>query len=285
MGDEIQKYTFTAEEYQEYYKHLQQETDELKHWFENGAFATDSAMCGIEQEAWIVNHSFYPAPENQFLLDQEQSELLSPELAKFNIELNVTPQKLAGNGLSKMQQELTSLWKKCETTLEQKQLRMEMIGILPTIRDKELVTANMSQMNRYQALNEQVLIGRKGKPLRLDIVGTEHLTSVHEDVMLESAATSFQIHRQIPHNNSARYYNVSLVLSAAMVAVSANSPFLFSKQLWEETRIPLFEQAVDIGGYGDAALGPVKRVSFGTGYIKHNVFECFKENLTVTFHS
>lgn len=279
MGDEIRSSIFSDEDYQEYFANLSIETDLLKSWFENKAFAKDEAMCGIEQEAWIVNQKYYPAPENQFLLDTMNSDLLSPELAQFNIELNVTPRHLTSDGLSKLHDELVGLWKRCEKALEEKQLRMQMIGILPTVRDQELIISNMSSLNRYLALNEQVIKSRQGKPMHLDIVGEEHLRSVHSDVMLESAATSFQIHRQVPFDKAVRYYNAAIFLSAPMVAIGANSPFLFGKNLWHETRIPLFEQAVEVGGYGHAFAGPIRRVSFGNGYAKKSLFECFKENL------
>lgn len=279
MGDEIRSSRFLDEDYQAYFEKLNQETQLLTEWFQNGAFSDDNAMCGIEQEAWIINDEFYPSPDNQFLLDAMQNELLSPELAKFNIELNVTPQRLTEKGLSTMHKELLNLWQQCDATFQQKNLHMQMIGILPTVRDQELVVDNMSQLNRYYALNEQVMKSRAGKPLCLDIVGVEHLRSVHSDVMLESAATSFQIHRQVPFNQSVRYYNASIFLSAPLVAIGANSPFLFFKNLWDETRIPLFEQAVEVGGYGHASAGPIRRVSFGSGYVRNSLLECFTENL------
>jgi len=279
MGEEILSSQFTDADYETYYHKLDQETEVLRSMFDNQQFNQSSAMCGIEQEAWITNKTHYPMPENQYLLDQMQSDLLSPELALFNIELNTTPQHLASQGLSNMHRELSSLWQECEEKLQQKKLLLHMVGILPTVRDDELILENMSRMNRYQALNEQVLKSRKGKPLKLNIVGKEHLKSEHLDVMLESAATSFQIHRQVPAELSARYYNAAILISGFMVALSANSPFLFGRQLWDETRIPLFEQAVEVGGYGDAAHGPIRRVTFGSDYAKNSVFECFEENL------
>jgi len=279
MGDEICNCHFSDHDYGQYYRRLKEETKQLGLLFAENKLSSLSNYCGLEQEAWILDACNFPVPENRFLLESLNHELLSPELAQFNIELNVTPQLLAKNGLSKMQTELESLWQMCESVLQRKQLHMEMIGILPTVRDEELVVANMSAMNRYRSLNEQVLNSRDGQPLSLDIVGVEHLQSKHADVMLESAATSLQLHRQINARSSARYYNAAIIVSAITVAVGANSPYLFAKKLWEETRIPLFEQAVEVGGYGHAKNGPVRRVSFGTGYAKQTIFECFEENL------
>jgi hypothetical protein len=154
-----------------------------------------------------------------------------------------------------------------------------MIGILPSVQQDQLVLSNMSRMQRYRALNEQVLRLRQGKPLNLDIVGREHLSTTHHDVMLESATTSFQIHLLVSPQDSVNFYNASQIASALLVAVSANSPYLFGYDLWDESRIPLFEQAVEVGGYEGAVFGPTKRVSFGSGYARESLFECFTENI------
>jgi len=97
--------------------------------------------------------------------------------------------------------------------------------------------------------------------------------------MLESATTSFQIHIQLPFDIAHHFYNASIITSAPIVALCANSPYLFGKDLWNESRIPLFEQAIETGGFNGAAQGPIRRVSFGTGYARHSIMECFTENL------
>jgi hypothetical protein len=147
------------------------------------------------------------------------------------------------------------------------------IGTLPTVTDQLLSLKNMSSSLRYRALNEQVLRLRQGRPIRLEIEGRERLTTEHVDVMLEAGTTSFQIHLQVPCSEAARFYNASLILSAPLVAVAANSPLLFGRILWDETRIPLFEQAIDVGG------GRFPRVTFGSGYAESSLEECFIENL------
>jgi hypothetical protein len=153
------------------------------------------------------------------------------------------------------------------------------IGILPTLRDTHLNLRFMSPLKRYRALNEQVLRSRNWRPLSLNIVGKQRLRSVHSDVMLESAATSFQIHMQAPCGLAHQIYNAAIAASAPMMAACANSPYLFTHDLWDETRIPLFEQSVEIGGYDGVAHGPLRRVSFGSGYARNSIIECFEENL------
>ena len=153
------------------------------------------------------------------------------------------------------------------------------IGILPTLDEQHLTLDNISRMKRYYALNEQVLRHHQGKAFDFKLSGRQSLQSHYQNVMLEAASTSLQIHLQIPQTMAVRYYNASILLSAITVAVGANSPYLFGKDLWAETRIPVFEQAVNIGGFGGAYKGPVHRVSFGTGFARDSLMECFTENL------
>jgi hypothetical protein len=198
-----------------------------------------------------------------------------PELSKFNVELNGTPQPLAGRALRQLEEELTATWRHCVQVAHELEGQLVMIGILPTIRQRDLTLENISPLNRYFALNDQVLRSRGGRPIRLDIVGRERLSLTHDDVMLEAATTSFQVHLQAPAGEAGRYFNASSILSAPMVALSANSPFLFGKHLWDETRIPLFEQSVDMG---DEAQPERRRVTFGSGYLEDNPLQCYLEN-------
>lgn len=279
MGEEIQYSRFNKTDYQQFISHLKDETEILKRWFDEQAFSTSSLMAGYELETWLIDHSGHPVAINESFLEKANNPLLSPELAKFNVELNVDPEQLSHNVLSSFESKLDRLWQQCSTTAASLDANILGIGILPTLQDSDLTLKNISLLDRYKALNEQVLRQRNGIEIELNINGKDHLQVSHKDVMLEAAATSLQIHIQVPQDVAARYYNASILLSAPMVAVSANSPCLFGRRLWQETRIPVFEQAVPTGGYGGAASGPVHRVSFGTDYVRDSLYECFLENL------
>ncbi len=198
--------------------------------------------------------------------------------ASFNIELNSLPQPLTGKVFSDMKQDLTQISSQCRHQAQLMGADMLMIGILPTVTEDDLCLKQMSNSPRYLALNEQVFRLRHGRPLRINIDGKEHLSTTHNDVMLEAATTSLQLHLQVPPNLAARYYNAAIVISGPMVAATSNSPYLFGKHLWEETRIPLFEQSVSIGGHENSEEGDLKRVSFGTGYATESLLDCFLEN-------
>ena len=179
---------------------------------------------------------------------------------------------LAGRGIETLAGDLHQVWRQTEDAANQLGASLVSIGILPTITDEMLSLTNMSSMHRYQALNEQVLRLRQGRPIRLAISGHESLVAEHRDVMLEAAASSLQLHIQVPMSEAVRYYNAAIVASAPLLAAAGNSPILFGKRLWEETRIPLFEQAVDVGG------GSLSRVTFGSSYAGESLEEVFLEN-------
>ena len=279
MGQEIQSGRFNKHDFELFARHLREETDLLERWFREARLSHRHGLGGFELEAWLVDEAGRPAPVNREFMTLANDALVSPELSLFNIELNSTPQRVAGDALRVMHQELQANWARCGRVAARLGTHLVMIGILPTVAEQMLTLENMSHMQRYRALNEQVLRLRGGRPLSLDIQGAEHLHTQHGDVMLEAATTSFQIHLQVALEKAVRYFNATVILSAPMVAATTNSPLLFGRHLWRETRIPLFEQAVAVGGFAGAAFGPVRRVTFGTGYVRGSLMEFFRENL------
>jgi len=273
MGQEIDNSRFNATDFEEFRHRLERETDLLGQWLLDGELRADYPVGGCELEAWLVDKDGHPAPVNQLFLSELNNPLVVPELSTFNVELNTHPRALGTGFMAAMQEDIDHLWHDCVRQARSHGAEMCMIGILPTVQQSDLCLANMSSQQRYRALNEQVFRLRKGQPIRLDIHGREHLELLHQDVMLEAAATSFQIHLKVDFKDAVRVFNASKIISAPMVAISANSPYLFGHDLWDETRVPLFEQAVSVGGSGYS-----KRVTFGIRYAKDSIMECFEAN-------
>lgn len=279
MGQDITSSHFTRQDFERFAQILSSETALLRSWANHGRLSDREDMIGFELEAWIIDPQGKPAPINRpYLAALDDRALFSPELSLFNIELNSTPQRLSSHPFSAMKSELDKNWRYCREVARQFDSELAMIGILPTLSDEMLTLAKMSPTARFRALNEQTFRQRQGRPIELDINGIEHLVSTHTDVMLEAATTSFQIHLQVSQKRALRLYNALLVLSAPMVAMSANSPLLFGKRLWQETRIPVFEQAVATDAFKGDGLEPMMRVSFGSGYLRHSIMELFEEN-------
>ncbi len=271
MGDEVAGTRFRQTDFVRFERRFAQEMALLHRCFAERGFSGGAAVGGLELEAWLVDDHGMPRPENDALLERLAMPTVVHELSRFNIEFNVAPQHLRDTGIARLEDELADTWARSDEVAAELGLGVVAIGTLPSVTDQMLCPDNMSGLNRYKALNEQVLRLRRGTPIALDIVGRDHLRSEHRDVMLEAGATSFQVHLQVPLDRSVRYYNASLIASAPVVAVAANSPYLFGHSLWDESRIPLFEQAINVGS-------PVRRVTFGTGYANESLAEVFGEN-------
>ena len=274
MGDELGRRHFEADDFSMFRSRLDEETHHLGSLFDSHQFSTRGDIIGFELEACIIDRNGHPVPKNQQLLDELNSPLVVPELAEFNVEINGSPVALKGDSFSRILDELTATWTECSEAANHLDARLLSIGILPTIRPDLLNSDHMSAMVRYQALNDRIMGLRDGAPLQIDIRGDDALDMTHHDVMLEAATTSFQIHLQCKPEKTVRDFNAALIASAPLVALSANSPFLFGKSLWAETRIPLFEQSTRLGSQFDGR----ERVYFGHDYVKESLFELFEEN-------
>ena len=279
MGQEIKTRHFSHNDFKNFTQHLEAETQLLEQWFTDNQLSSHNLVGGYELEAWLIDKQGQPSPSNQQFLERANSPLLTPELAQFNVELNSEPADIKTNMLSQFELDFKNHWTYCQQHAESIGCRLLSTGILPTLTEHHLTLKNISNLRRYSALNEQVLKQRDGEAFHLNINGRQSIKNDYNNVMLEAAATSLQIHLQVPQQQAVRYYHAAIIISAPMVAISANSPFLFGKDLWSETRIPLFEQSVNVGGFKGASHGPIQRVGFGTSYARNSLMECFEENL------
>ncbi|MGD9801246.1 MAG: glutamate-cysteine ligase family protein [Parvularculaceae bacterium] len=279
MGQEIASGRFSEEVRAEFAARLREETKILKSWFDNRVFSYDEGFTGgLEVEAWLTDENALPAPRNVEFLAAADDPLIVAELSQFNFEINTAPEKLRPGFLRVVERDLARTWETCRNTAASLNLTPMLIGILPTVRDEMLQLDWMSPAERYKSLNEEVFRLRSGAPLHIRIEGEESLEMRCDHVMMEAACTSIQTHLQINQEEAARFWNASQIISAPIVAASSNSPFLYGKSLWAETRIPTFEQAVSVAAFRDIAGRPCGRVTFGAGYVRRSFLELFLEN-------
>lgn len=276
MGQEIDRIQFSKEDFTRFSRQLHEETRLLGDAMRAGRFSEHLPyVAGVEIEGWLLDRHYFPIADNQRFLSVLGDPLVVPELSRFNIEMNCLPRPLVGDVFSQLKGDLEPLWQRCLDAAHACENTLLLIGILPTLRENDLSMANVSPLNRYYALNDQVMRSRGGQPVRLDIRGQDHLQLEHGDVMLEAGATSFQLHLQMPFSQATRTYNAAQLMAAPMVAVAANSPYLFGHDLWSETRVPLFEQSVDSLTTSKAHA----RVTFGHAWMQESPFEQFADNL------
>ncbi|NBC88927.1 MAG: hypothetical protein GVX90_05465, partial [Alphaproteobacteria bacterium] len=276
MGQEICAEGFSRADFARFDVRLADETRALRDAFAAGELADDGPTIGLELEAWLIDHNFFPAPYNQSFLDRLDDPNVVAELSRFNIEVNAPVLGLAGRDLAAMHEHLSETMRRCAANAHEDVSTVVAIGTLPTLRESDLSIEAMTPMNRYAALNREIARLRGDGPVTIDIAapepGGERFTASYRDVMLEAATTSLQLHLQVPCERTAHYYNASVILSAPLIAISANAPYLFGRRLWQETRIPVFEQA--LGG----VEGP-PRVSMGHGYMDADPTAVFDENI------
>jgi CBS domain-containing protein len=151
-------------------------------------------------------------------------------------------------------------------------------GILPTLGKSDLSLDNITPQRRYHELND-ALTRMRGGAYRLQIEGRDELYIEHDSVMLEACNTSCQVHLQVDADEFATVYNLAQAMTGPVVAASVNSPLLFGKRLWAETRIALFQQSLDTRSATVHLREISPRVRFGDRWVERSVTELFQEDI------
>ena len=277
MGEQIDRVSFTREDRQRYRDKVKRCLKVLERMLDAEAFEVERKLAGLEMEFYVVDPDGRPANVNAELLDRIASEDFQTELAQFNIEFNLAPHKLSGAMFREMEEELVTSFEHAQRRAEDMRAGIAMIGILPTLADLDITIQSMSANPRYHLLNDQILEAR-GEDLVLDIEGPESLRLEANSIMMEAAATSVQLHLQVSPDGFPRVWNAAQAIAGAQVAMAANSPFFLGKELWRETRIAVFEQAIDTRTEELTAQGVRPRVWFGERWIDA-VTDLFDENV------
>jgi CBS domain-containing protein/gamma-glutamyl:cysteine ligase YbdK (ATP-grasp superfamily) len=250
----------------------------LERMLRDGRLETGPRRIGAEQEMFLIDRSWGPANGALQMIDKLNDSHYTTELGQFQLEANADPQLFTGDGLSQMEKQLDALVDKARKAAAELGLAPVMIGILPTMRKNNLTMDSMVPSPRYRALNKAILEMRGGA-FELAIKGIEELIIEHDNVMFEACNSSFQVHLQVTPAEFARMYNLAQVLAGPVVAISANSPLLFGRRLWAETRIALFRQAVDTRSHTHHLRESEARVSFGTRWVRDSVLEIYQEDI------
>ena len=269
-----------GEERRQFMRTLLVELRALERMLAEGTFERGVARIGSEQEMFLVDKSFHAAPAALKVLGRLNDPHYTTELGLFNLELNADPQPFAGKGLAQMEQQLVELYKKVQHVAAELDVQPVLTGILPTLGKTDLSIENMVPNPRYLTLN-RVMTAARGEGYDISIKGLDELVAKHDSLMFEACNASFQVHLQVSDpDRFGHAYDIAQLLLAPALAVGTNSPMLFGKRLWAETRIALFEQSCDIRQPSIHARERAARVSFGKDWVKGSVLEIFKDNVT-----
>ena len=277
MGREIQAIKFSGEDRRLYREKVRRSLDALARMLRDNAFEDNPAQVGQEIELNLVDSEAMPSMRNTEVLDAIANPAWGVEVGQFNLEINVPHRRLAAGALAELEQVVRDDLNAGDEKARGTGTRVVMIGILPTLRKADVHLGTLTASDRFRVLNEQIFATR-GEDMRISIDGAERLLTHTDSITPEAACTSLQLHLQVSPESFANYWNAAQAAAAVQVALGANSPFLFGKQLWHETRITLFEQATDTRPVELKEQGVRPRVWFGERWIT-SVFDLFEENL------
>jgi hypothetical protein len=277
VGDEVAARVFTGEDRKRYREKVKRCLDVFARMLADARFDADRRSIGLEIELNISEETGDPAMANQHVLEMIADPAWQTELAQFNIEINIPPRSLADGVLSELETTVRASLNHAEEGARKAHARLVMIGILPTLREDLLNGSALSANPRYALLNEQIFAAR-GEDLHLAIDGVERLSVYADTIAPEAACTSVQLHQLVDPTAFARHWNAAQCIAGIQLAVGANSPFFYGRELWRETRIALFEQATDTRSEELKAQGVRPRVWFGERWIT-SIFDLFEENV------
>jgi CBS domain-containing protein len=262
--------------------HLLHDLRALEAMIAGGVIESGVRRIGAEQELFLVDRAWRPAPVAMEVLAAIDDHHFTTELGRFNLEINLEPLEFGGDCFSRMEGDLNGLLATVRVAARAQGAEVVLSGILPTIRKSDLSLSNMTPKPRYAALNDAMSRARGGD-CEFRLKGLDELIVKHDSVMLEACCTSFQVHYQVGADEFAAMYNLAQAITGPLLAAATNSPLLFGRRLWRETRIPLFQQAVDTRGASYHVRERSPRVSFGNRWVEHSVIELFQEDLA-RFH-
>ncbi len=279
MGEHNVEQHVDEKQSQVFMKALLEDLRALAFMLEDGRFETSVKRIGAEQEMFLIDRYLRPAPVSLDVLKHANDTRLTTEIARFNLEANLTPLKLENNCFTRMEQELVELIALARNSASTQGADVLLSGILPTLQKSDLTLDNLAPVARYHELNRGV-IRLRGGPLSIHIKGLDELHLTHDNIMMESCNTSFQVHFQSNAREFANQYNIAQTITAPVLAVAVNSPLLFGQRLWQETRVALFQHSTDERSRPQLARNQPTRVNFGDCWLKHSVVELFHDQIT-----
>src|SRR5215216_6545707 len=277
MGEDVAATVFSREDRQRYRAKVKRCLDVFARMLSESRFDVARGSIGLEIELNLTDEEGDPALVNAKVLEAIADADFQTELAQFNVEINIAPRSLSDTVIGELERDVRTSLNHAEEKARSVGAHMVMVGILPTVTDRHLNADAFSANARYQLLNEQIFAAR-GEDLDIRIAGVERLSTYADTITPEAACTSVQLHLQVDPSAFGIHWNAAQAIAGVQLALGANAPFFFGKELWRETRIPLFEQATDTRPEELKAQGVRPRVWFGERWIT-SIFDLFEENV------
>ena len=278
MGQSIERTTFTDEDRRRFRERLDESLGVLEELLSRPGFGRGEASIGAELELCIVDAAGRAAPLAERLRDALGDPRLTLEINRYDIEANLTPGPLSGRPFERLEAEIVAMLALLNDGAAADGARVVPVGILPTLRPRDLVADMITPDARYEALTRE-LRERRGEKFHIRLDGRESLSAKTDSVAPEGACTSFQLHYRAHPERFAESFNAVQLITPLLVGFAANSPFVLGRELWHESRIGLFAQAIDGRDAERRALELPARVHLGHGWLRRGPFEAFAETV------
>ncbi|NND34137.1 MAG: CBS domain-containing protein [Saprospiraceae bacterium] len=280
MGEQKVHLPSDKEELRSFIRSLLDDVHAFDQMIQENWFEEDVMRIGAEQEMVLVdkNHKIATVALQAMELMKDYPWLES-ELAQFNLEITLTPQEFTGPCLSNLEKETLQRLAIIRENLATLEAAPLLTGILPTLRKSDLSLDNLTPKERYKALmsaiNQQLL----GSEYQLRISGIDELILKHDSPMLEACNTSFQVHLQVTAQEFVKKYNIAQALAGPVMAIAANSPLVFGRRLWHESRIAMFQQSIDTRSSHKHLRERSPRVDFGNDWLKDSILDIYRDDI------
>lgn len=281
MGLEIKRDRFDDEDFARFDARLRDSLAALTAVLARPGFGEGETTVGAELELDLIDARGRPAPINRAVLADAVDPRVTLEIDRFNLEINALPERLAGRPLSAIARGLEEALAEVRRAAAGHGARVAAIGILPTFTEADLQRGALTDGHRYRALSAGLRRLRRGEEFAVRIAGNDELAMSCDDVTLEGANTSFQVHLRAAPGAFAHLFNAAQMAAGPVLAACCNSPLFLGRRLWQETRVALFRQAVDARVAVEDEDWRPSRVSFGHGWVRQGAAELFAESVAL----
>lgn len=255
MAEMVQR-TQTAETSDEFARRVASQAEQLRGALAAGRFE-GGLKIGLELEGVAIDDDdrLTDSPESAF------GAVCEHELGRHNAELNTPATVLDPEGVEDQVDALAGRVDRVRRGFEEAGCQFVTDGLW-TIPPREgivpyltathetgglSVPSNMASGARYYALDADIT---SNGPVELDVPGCRR---AFPSILVESLATSMQVHLQTPPDEFVQYFNAALRTAGPVLALSVNSPFL-PPGLYETTETGAVDPAVPFEGPAEVRI-------------------------------
>ena len=165
MGKDVSPSAFSREDRARYRQKVRRCLDVFALMLDDFTFDADRPTTGLEIELNLIDRECEPAMRNAEVLADLADPTFQTELGQFNLELNVPPRLIAGDGFGDYEQQVRGrLQHADERAAASPTPGWCSSASCPRSRRTHTVLDNLSANPRYRLLNEQI-VGARGEDI------------------------------------------------------------------------------------------------------------------------